>query len=116
MTKERGPMPDLAPSEMPVMRPPSCRSTTLSLIARPGPRNRLVAEISVAMTVSPKYSVGSIHQLPLRARRQEFAGEHFRRRRRAGELIALDHDADGARHAVVLDVADADLLHLRRDD
>src|SRR6478735_4014804 len=115
MTKERGPPAGPAPSRMSVMIPLSCRSTTLSVTPRSGPRNRLVAAISVAMTVSPNL-VGSIHQLPLRTRRQEFAREHLCGRRRAGELIALDHDADGARHAVILDVADADLLHLGRDD
>ncbi len=57
-------------------------------------------------------SVRRIHQLPLRARRQKFAREDFRGRRRASELITLDDDADGAGHAVILDVADADLLHL----
>src|SRR3954464_2349460 len=53
-----------------------------------------------------------IHQLPLRARRQEFAGKDLRRRWRTGELIAFDDDADRAGQAVVLDVADADFLHL----
>src|SRR5256885_2604901 len=114
MTRERGPVAGAALSRISVMTPLSCRSTTLSPMPRSGPRNRLVAVTSVAMAARP--SVRGIDQLAILPRRQEFAREDLRHLGRAGKLIALDHDADGARHAVIPDVADADLLHLRRDD
>src|SRR5512138_2123614 len=98
-TRERGPDAGGVPSEMSVMTPLSCRSTTF--LSRPlsGPENRLFAKTSVVISIlrhceersdeaihlSPGDGtdcfaalaitalVRRIHQFPLRARRQEFA-------------------------------------------
>src|SRR6185369_1740583 len=107
-TRERGLLAGGAVSEMEVMRPLSCLSTTFSSRPRSGPQNRLCAGISVVMTCPPRHCerseaihraakarmdcfvasllamtehlVRSIHQLPLRARRQELARENLRGR------------------------------------
>src|SRR4051794_3714303 len=141
-TRARGPVEDCAPTEISVMTPSSCRSTTFSSRPWAGPENRMCAGTTVAMTAlrhCEERSDEAIHlspcggmdcfaplamttlvcrvsQFPLRARRQEFTRKNLRRRRRPRKLVTLDDDADGAGHAVVLDVADADFLHLGRDD
>src|SRR6267143_992581 len=120
MTNDRRADGGAALSAMEVMIPLSCRSTTFSRRTRSGPQNKVSAVTSMDMTRDRVFllfaSVRGVDQFALGARWQEFAREHFRRRRRAGELIAFDDDPDGARHAVVLDVADADVLHFRRHD
>src|SRR5882672_2975521 len=49
-TRERRPVGDGAPSEIPVMTPLSCRNTTFSSRPRSGPENRLCASTSMVMT------------------------------------------------------------------
>ena len=50
------------------------------------------------------------------ARRQEFPGEDFIRRRCALEIVGVDDDIDAFLQAGVIDVADTDLLGFRRGD